>query len=138
MNQTLSSKEVEAIDKKDAMKDNAHKSSRNYMMITDHFSEMKCKGSGDCDGPRVHGSTREDQNGTRETYIVSSGYRCPEYNDQVSSSGLTGPHTTGRAVDVVCSGDALKIMELAIKHGMTGIGVSQKVITVKDSYILIC
>ncbi len=99
-------------------------------MITDHFSEneMKCKGSGDCKMvPEFMEALEKIRMELNKPMIVSSGYRCPEYNDKVSGSGLTGPHTTGRAVDVVCSGgDALKIMELAIKHGMTGIGVSQK------------
>ena len=31
---------------------------------------------------------------------VTSGYRCPLHNSNVSSTGETGPHTTGRAVDI--------------------------------------
>ncbi len=108
-------------------------------MITDHFSEneMKCKGSGDCKMvPEFMEALESIRVELDKPLIVSSGYRCPEYNDEVSSSGLTGPHTTGRAVDVVVNGgDALKVVELAIKHGMTGIGVSQKGITVKDFFI---
>jgi zinc D-Ala-D-Ala carboxypeptidase len=30
---------------------------------------------------------------------VTSAYRCPTYNNQVSSTGYSGPHTTGRAID---------------------------------------
>lgn len=59
--------------------------------------------------------------------IVSSGYRCPAYNARLSSSGRAGPHTTGKAVDIVVSGsDAHRLIGLAIKHGFSGIGVSQK------------
>lgn len=58
---------------------------------------------------------------------VSSGYRCPEHNARVSSTGATGPHTTGRAVDVQISGkDAFKLLSLAAYFGITGIGVNQK------------
>ena len=58
---------------------------------------------------------------------VSSAYRCPEYNDRVSSTGESGPHTTGRAVDIFVSGqDALRFVTIAIENGMTGIGISQK------------
>ena len=58
---------------------------------------------------------------------VSSAARCPEHNATVSATGLTGPHTTGRAIDLLCSGlVAFEVMELAFNQGFTGIGVSQK------------
>lgn len=58
---------------------------------------------------------------------VSSGYRCPEHNNNVSSTGLNGPHTTGQAADIaVLGGDARELLGLAIAHGFTGIGVQQK------------
>lgn len=60
-------------------------------------------------------------------FIVASAYRCPQHNANVSSSGLQGPHTTGRAIDIRIRGSrALSLVSLAVKHGMTGIGVSQK------------
>lgn len=60
-------------------------------------------------------------------FILSSAYRCPSHNANVSSTGRTGPHTTGRAVDIRCFGSkAHKVLELAMKYRMTGIGVSQK------------
>jgi len=33
-------------------------------------------------------------------FIVTSAYRCPEYNLHVSSTGENGPHTTGKAIDI--------------------------------------
>ncbi len=58
--------------------------------------------------------------------ILSSAYRCPEYNRKVSSTGPDGPHTKG-AVDVLVFGSkAYAVMAAAFRHGMTGIGVSQK------------
>lgn len=60
-------------------------------------------------------------------FIVTSGFRCPEYNKLVADSGEGGPHTTGLAVDISVRGhEAFALMRLAFKHGMTGIGVKQK------------
>ncbi len=60
-------------------------------------------------------------------YIVSSAYRCPAHNHRVSTTGFNGPHTTGKAIDLlVYHGRAHKVVELALKFGIHGIGVSQK------------
>jgi uncharacterized protein YcbK (DUF882 family) len=58
---------------------------------------------------------------------LSSAIRCPEYNAKVSKkTGLTGPHTTGRAVDTLVFGaDAKLLQELAGEYAFTGIGVKQ-------------
>jgi len=59
-------------------------------------------------------------------FYVTSAFRCPEYNQQVSSTGPDGPHTTGHAMDIGVSGNkAWKLLQLAGTHGMTGIGVRQ-------------
>ena len=59
--------------------------------------------------------------------ILSSAYRCPDYNTEVSSTGLFGPHTTRKAVDIKCSaGNAHRILEIAGSLGFAGIGVSQR------------
>ncbi|MEO5333845.1 MAG: D-Ala-D-Ala carboxypeptidase family metallohydrolase [Magnetococcus sp. YQC-5] len=58
---------------------------------------------------------------------VSSGYRCPMHNAQASHTGLSGPHITGKAVDIQVSGaDAYHLLALALSHGFTGIGLSQR------------
>lgn len=59
---------------------------------------------------------------------VTSGYRCPDHNEAVSSTGRTGPHTTGCAVDIaVTHADAFKVLEAAFENvHVTGIGVNQK------------
>jgi len=67
----------------------------------------------------------------REVYgkplIVTSGYRCPQHNQRVSSTGPSGPHTTGLAVDLGVSGrEAVTVLRLALSLGFTGIGVQQK------------
>lgn len=57
---------------------------------------------------------------------VSSGYRCPQHNATVSSTGPDGPHTTGRAVDLAVSHwQAHKVLTAAVALGFTGIGVKQ-------------
>ena len=61
-------------------------------------------------------------------FIVSSGYRSPEYNAKISPTGLKGPHTTGKAVDLLVSREQAYIIlreALAMKV-FTGIGVNQK------------
>lgn len=61
--------------------------------------------------------------------IVSSGYRCPDHNARVSSTGRTGPHTTGRAADLaVTHRDAYELLALALAPGagFTGVGINQK------------
>lgn len=59
--------------------------------------------------------------------IISSGYRCPDYNARVSTTGMDGPHTTGRAVDVAVSrGDAYLLLDHAFALGFTGLGIQQK------------
>lgn len=59
--------------------------------------------------------------------IITSGYRCPEHNQRVSSTGLDGPHTTGKAVDIgVSRGDAYRLLKIAFLMGFNRIGVNQK------------
>ena len=59
-------------------------------------------------------------------FPIMSGYRTPAYNASVSTTGLTGPHTTGRAVDIRVSGkQAFDILEAAPAFGFSGLGVKQ-------------
>ena len=60
---------------------------------------------------------------------LSSAYRCPKHNSKVSSTGKSGPHTTGKAIDIACSGkDAWELLSFAMIRSKIwkGIGVSQK------------
>lgn len=59
--------------------------------------------------------------------ILSSAYRCPAHNQKSSTTGLFGPHTTGKAADIKVFGEhALEVIKCAIELGFSGIGVSQK------------
>lgn len=58
--------------------------------------------------------------------VVRSGYRCPEHNQRVSTTGPRGPHTTGCAVDIAVSGErAQRLIRVALQREFTGIGVKQ-------------
>lgn len=59
--------------------------------------------------------------------VVSSGYRSPEYNASVSTTGDNGPHTTGKAVDFAVSREqAYIVLREAFAMGVfTGIGIKQ-------------
>lgn len=61
-------------------------------------------------------------------FVVTSGYRCPQHNNRVSNTGLNGPHTTGRAVDVQLFGHRAFVLLRAIGVGneFTGIGLNLK------------
>jgi hypothetical protein len=59
--------------------------------------------------------------------MLSSAFRCPEYNSRISATGYTGPHTTGHAVDILCFSElAYDVVKGAYLVGFTGIGVKQK------------
>lgn len=63
----------------------------------------------------------------KKPIFVTSAYRCPEYNKRISSTGLNGPHTTGKAMDIPISGrDVHALISIAITMGFTGIGLKQK------------
>lgn len=58
---------------------------------------------------------------------VTSGYRCPEHNQAVSTTGPSGPHTTGWAVDFgISHQDAHTLLTYATDMGFAGIGINQK------------
>lgn len=57
---------------------------------------------------------------------VTSGYRCPAYDAQVSKS-VYKAHTTGKAADFGVSGDAAdKLLALAYQMGFKGKGIHQR------------
>ncbi len=58
---------------------------------------------------------------------VNSGFRCPEYNARLSSTGLNGPHTFGKAVDFGVFGPQYHaVLGHALALGITGVGSQQK------------
>lgn len=61
-------------------------------------------------------------------FVVTSGYRCPDHNAKVSTTGRDGPHTTGRAVDLSLFGRRafLVIRQASLFGFMTGLGLNQR------------
>ena len=58
---------------------------------------------------------------------VTSGFRCVNHNQMVSTTGINGPHTQARAADILVSGErAMRLFEKARQIGFSGIGLSQK------------
>ena len=101
-------------------------------MISAHFSktEMMC-GCGDCGKYEMDSEFMRMLEEIRKEYgkpmIVSSGFRCSEWNQKKSSTGPNGPHTTARAADIrVFGSNAHELEKVALANGATGIGVSQK------------
>ena len=100
------------------------------MLITPNFStsEMACshcqKADMDEEFMRVLQSIRDE---IQRPLKITSGFRCEKHNAKVSSTGKNGPHTFGKAADVLISGaDAMRLYDIARKHGVSGIGMSQK------------
>lgn len=98
--------------------------------MSEHFSqaELSCRCCGVMDMKEDFLDKLED---LRVAYgnpmILSSAYRCAKYNQRVSTTGAKGPHTTGRAVDVLTYGqDCLELVNLAHELGFTGFGIKQK------------
>ena len=101
---------------------------------TKHFSEseLQCK-CGNCTFEGMDENFMELLEAVRtdpdwdRPMKVSSAYRCPEHNSAVSSTGMTGPHTSGKAIDIQVSGaDAHLLLGVAMGYDFSGIGVAQK------------
>lgn len=59
--------------------------------------------------------------------VITSGYRHPTHLGKARQRSAPGKHMRGRTVDVVVrGGDAVRLLEGALAHGITRIGVKQK------------
>ena len=57
---------------------------------------------------------------------ITSAYRCPEHNSKVSSTGPSGPHTSGYAVDIhVSNSQHRKKLIDYFATKVTGLGVAK-------------
>ena len=100
------------------------------MHITKNFTtdEMACacchKAEMDEEFMRTLQSIRDEM---QRPLKITSGFRCDNLNKKVSSTGKRGPHTYAKAADILISGaDALRLFSVAQKHGVSGVGMSQK------------
>ena len=97
---------------------------------TEHFTRDELQCHCGCGGCQMDERFLERLEALRQAFgaplRLSSAWRCPDYNERISATGRTGPHTTGHAVDVLISGkDAYRLIHLALSLGFTGIGISQ-------------
>ena len=98
-----------------------------------HFSEeeMRCRcGCGRADMDREFMRALEM---LREVVAfpmpVTSGFRCPAHDAAVGGSERkgAGPHTTGKAADILVSGErAYRLVRAALELGFRGIGLKQR------------
>jgi len=102
-------------------------------MATPHFTdkELECRCCGvSAMQPEFMDALEKIRVEMNRPLKLSSAFRCSKHNQKVSSTGPNGPHTDhghgGQACDVLISGSsALKLVEVARKYGMSGIGVKQ-------------
>tara|TARA_R110000822_G_C15021931_1_gene463196 strand:- start:152 stop:538 length:387 start_codon:yes stop_codon:yes gene_type:complete len=93
-----------------------------------HEYEFRCNcGCGKADmAPAFMALLQATRTAYGKPMTITSGYRCPEYNTKVSSTGMDGPHTSGKAVDVSVSRKDAHAL-LALSTGVySGIGIQQK------------
>lgn len=102
--------------------------------LTEHFTraELSCR----CCGAMLYSSeaiARLEELRVALGYPmpITSGYRCPSHNSEVSSTGKTGPHTIWEAnsiaVDInIHDQHAVHLLDDARARGWTGIGIQQK------------
>ena len=100
------------------------------MLITKNFTtdEMACSccGKSDMDDEfmRILQSIRDEM---QRPLKITSGFRGEEHNQRVSTTGKKGPHTFAKAADILISGaDAMRLFTIAQKHGVSGVGMSQR------------
>jgi len=91
-------------------------------------AELASRETGEC---RIDPNFMDRLQALRNAYgrpmVITSGYRTPDENARISSTGQDGPHTTGRAVDIAVAGaDAHDLLRLALVYEFKGVGVHQK------------
>lgn len=96
---------------------------KDYRFFKAH--ELRCK-CGNCDGGEMNDYFMSRLISLRENmgfpFIVSSAYRCSDYNETISETGPDGPHTTGRAIDIVIYGKrAENLIQGAFRYGILGL-----------------
>lgn len=66
---------------------------------------------------------------------VTSGFRCPLHPAEKKKNN-PGSHAQGRAADIYCTGagDRFRIIQLALKHKMQGIGFSEDFIHLDNGH----
>lgn len=90
-------------------------------------AEFRCKHTGKCEmQPDFMARLQQLRIQFGKPMIITSGYRDRSHPVEATKEA-PGVHCTGRACDVAVQGaDALRLINLALGLGFTGIGVQQK------------
>lgn len=102
---------------------------KDWMEKWKNFSldEFKCQCG--CNNVQMHVAMLDLLQIARERIgkiVINSAYRCPTYNSKVSSTGETGPHTTGKAVDLhISDSQDLKLFITFFAPRVYGLGVAK-------------
>ncbi len=103
--------------------------------ITHHFSEDELRCKCGCNQMKFTDAAVQRLEELRmdlgAPIHINSGYRCPKHNANISSTGLSGPHTITEndniTVDIKVLGiSAHSILKCIGLHDFTGIGIRQK------------
>ena len=88
--------------------------------------EMACKHTGKCSMDPEFMSVLQAIRSEFGQMTITSGYRHPTHPIEAKKAS-PGEHTLGRCVDVGVEGkNAFRLIQVALKHGITRIGVQQK------------
>ena len=106
-------------------------------MTYKYFSEAELQCHCGCGSQRMEDEFMHKIVAIREKigkqFNISSAFRCPSHNASVSKTGLNGPHTTGRAIDIICNSRLRsEILHEATKLGMSRFGIAKWGIHIDD------
>ena len=92
-----------------------------------NLDEFKCQCG--CGHVSIHSDLLDLLQTARNTIgaiTITSAFRCNEHNDKVSSTGLSGPHTTSKAVDIhVSNSQHRKQLIDYFTDKVTGLGIAK-------------
>lgn len=88
--------------------------------------ELACKHTGKCQMDPAFMDVLQAIRTEFGPMRITSGYRHQSHPIE-AKKGTPGEHTIGRCADIAVEGkDAFRLIQIAIKHGITRIGVQQK------------
>ena len=99
-------------------------------LVTPHFKVKELECHCGCGRMGMHDDMlrvlEEIRTEMKRPLYLTSAFRCREHNNKISQV-KNGPHTTGKAVDILISGaDCLRLLDIARKHGVSGVGLAQR------------
>ena len=91
--------------------------------------EVKCQHCGELKIDEELMDLVQDARETLGPLRITSGYRCSEHNNNISSTGPNGPHTTGKSLDIaVKSSQQRKELIDYFATKVSGLGIAKSFI----------